>query len=279
MDILPSIAEIVGFSLPTDRVFDGVPLSFLQPPSSRVLFIPDQLQELWAMRWNSYKIYFATNPNSDCSGSKGTGFVLHDPPLVFDLSVDPAEATPLTNLTAEFYQTLDNFRNDLHKSIESTFKSTVDWSGNGDVVPCCDSRNELCACLENKVVDPLFFIESGRITTEPPPVVSTTKPPVVPTTIPANTTSAPTNTTIPANDSHSANDTNNTAADSSYNVVDDIGNLIGNVSNVIIASNSSNISSNSTSSVIGIYPSPISSLVPIAVAWLTVLYVADRVRG
>eukprot|EP00116_Pleurobrachia_bachei_P004851 sb/3465113/ len=168
MDILPSIAEIVGFSLPNDRVFDGVPLSFLQPPSSRVLFIPDtDLQELWAMRWNSYKIYFATNSKPDCNDTE-TGFVLYDSPLVFDLSVDPGESNPLTNLTVDFYQTLDNFRNDIHKSIEGTFKSTVDWSGNGDVIPCCDSNNKWCAGSSSKVVDPLFFKESG---TKPPVIV------------------------------------------------------------------------------------------------------------
>eukprot|EP00116_Pleurobrachia_bachei_P014913 sb/3475175/ len=116
------------------------------------------------MRWNSYKIYFATNPKPDCNGSTGTGFHYHDPPLVFDLSVDPAESTPLTNLTMEFYETIDKFRDDIHKSIEGTFKSTVDWSGNSDAIPCCDSHNKWCACSSDseksssKAFDPRSFI-------------------------------------------------------------------------------------------------------------------------
>ena len=63
-DILPTLAAICGFELPTDRVFDGIPLPFVAPHNgTRVTFHLDAgYNEIWALRYGKYKVYYATYP-------------------------------------------------------------------------------------------------------------------------------------------------------------------------------------------------------------------------
>eukprot|EP00079_Xenopus_tropicalis_P011914 XP_002938337.2 PREDICTED: arylsulfatase A [Xenopus tropicalis] len=104
LDILPTLASLTGASLPT-TVLDGYDLSkllFNGHPSPRNTFhyYPSSLEPkkgIFALRLGKYKAHFytegafhsETTPDPDCHVTALLKY--HDPPLLFDLSNDPAE--------------------------------------------------------------------------------------------------------------------------------------------------------------------------------------------
>lgn len=149
-DILPTLAQISNFSLPNDRVFDGIPLPFAVPhKDTRTLFHPDvDLAELWSVRHGKYKIYYATYPDHDCENNFGSGFLYHNPALVFDLDKDSSESSPLSlqEVPAGLYNKIEYLKKSMRDSIYTTFRSTVNWKTDEDVAACCNKHNKYCAC-------------------------------------------------------------------------------------------------------------------------------------
>ena len=98
------------------------------------------------------KAHFSTQAVTGCYAPDGTVLPVgrpmnHSPPLIFDLARDPAEASPLVNVSTE----LINHLNALHKAkiddIASTFRSVADYSQGGDEArPCCNRASPYCAC-------------------------------------------------------------------------------------------------------------------------------------
>ena len=90
LDVLATAAALAGGRPPADRVIDGVdlraPLTGSGPSPRNTLFYYWD-SELRAIRKGQYKAHFIT------SGAYGEGEprTVHDPPLLFDLSVDPGE--------------------------------------------------------------------------------------------------------------------------------------------------------------------------------------------
>jgi uncharacterized sulfatase len=90
LDLLPTVAALVGTSLPVDRRLDGVDLSATladRAPSPRAEVFYYWDSELRAVRNARYKAHFIT------SGAYGEGEprTIRDPPLLFDLAADPGE--------------------------------------------------------------------------------------------------------------------------------------------------------------------------------------------
>jgi uncharacterized sulfatase len=90
MDLLPTVAALAGAAAPTDRVLDGVSQADVLTtgrgqPRQALFYYWDS--ELRAVRKGRYKAHFVT------SGAYGLGAprTAHDPPLLFDLQVDPGE--------------------------------------------------------------------------------------------------------------------------------------------------------------------------------------------
>jgi uncharacterized sulfatase len=90
LDVLPTVAALAGVEVPADRRLDGVDLRATlerkEPsPRSEIYYYWDS--ELRAVRKGRYKAHFIT------SGAYGEGAprAMHDPPLLFDLAVDPSE--------------------------------------------------------------------------------------------------------------------------------------------------------------------------------------------
>ncbi len=100
LDMMPTIANLAGFTLPSNRSFDGIDLSPVLFDGSNqgheYLFHPDQNGTLSAVRYNQYKAYYTTYSAIDgaCGGRRGL-IIDHKPPLIFDLSRDLAESTPI----------------------------------------------------------------------------------------------------------------------------------------------------------------------------------------
>ena len=150
LDILPTLAKITNFTLPNDREFDGVPLPFLVPPqATRTIFHPDyEFSEVWAVRHGRFKVYYATYPDHDCENKFGTGFLYHNPALVFDLETDIAESTPLKwqEVPESLYQKIEVLKKGLRDSVTKGFTSVASYDTDPSVAPCCNRDNPYCYC-------------------------------------------------------------------------------------------------------------------------------------
>jgi arylsulfatase A len=89
LDILPTLCHLAGSSLPQDRIYDGDDLSpvlFGQAKSKRDIFYYYRDTEVFAIRKGSFKAHFKTQ-----DGYGSPMVVAHDPPLLYNLDVDPSE--------------------------------------------------------------------------------------------------------------------------------------------------------------------------------------------
>lgn len=172
MDLFPTVVQLSGAELPTDRHIDGHDLMDLlqsRAETSKHEFLFHYCNAfLNAVRWkpaNSssvWKAFFFT-PDWSPPGSAGCfhthvcfctpdAVTFHDPPLLFDLSRDPSESTPLTPRTEpSFHAVLAAMRQavETHESgltpVESQFSSgKLIWKP--WLQPCCSSFTRLCRC-------------------------------------------------------------------------------------------------------------------------------------
>lgn len=88
MDLYATFSKIAGVEIPKDRVVDGVDLSTVlfegkESPRNDMFYYRGEL--LFAVRVGDYKAHFITQ---DAYGQEMTK---HDPPLLYNLNVDPSE--------------------------------------------------------------------------------------------------------------------------------------------------------------------------------------------
>ncbi|MGQ9573927.1 MAG: sulfatase family protein [Thermoguttaceae bacterium] len=89
MDLLPTLIRLAGAKLPTDRILDGVDISPAllgtgPSPRNTMFFYRDT--QLYAVRHGAFKAHLITR-----SGYGGEKPQTHDPPLLYNLDVDPGE--------------------------------------------------------------------------------------------------------------------------------------------------------------------------------------------
>jgi len=112
IDIFPTIMNLLGIPLPSDRVIDGVdlaPILFQQKPGLRDnVFYYGLSSKLHAVRAGKYKAHLFTSgwgisPAVLCGNITPT---VHQPPLLFNLEVDANEAHPINHASQEYQQAL-----------------------------------------------------------------------------------------------------------------------------------------------------------------------------
>lgn len=89
MDLLPTFCNLANVSIPNDRIYDGYDISPVifgtgSNPRDVVYYYRDT--EIFAIRKGAYKAHFITQ--SEYGSSTRT---VHDPPLLYNLNVDPSE--------------------------------------------------------------------------------------------------------------------------------------------------------------------------------------------
>lgn len=89
MDLFVTFSQVAGVPVPEDRIMDGVdlgPVLFEQKASPRETVFYYRSRELYAVRVGSYKAHLITQ-----GAYGGAPREEHDPPLLYNLDVDPSE--------------------------------------------------------------------------------------------------------------------------------------------------------------------------------------------
>ncbi|MBT33867.1 MAG: arylsulfatase [Thalassobius sp.] len=118
LDLFPTICKITGMDVPTDRIYDGVdisPVLFEEKATQRDEIFYYDNEELFAIRKGKWKIHYATRENAY---SKQVKIVKHDPPLLYNLEVDPSEKYNLAADNAEIIEKLSHIKDAHLSSVE-----------------------------------------------------------------------------------------------------------------------------------------------------------------
>uniref|UniRef100_A0A671T682 Steryl-sulfatase-like n=1 Tax=Sinocyclocheilus anshuiensis TaxID=1608454 RepID=A0A671T682_9TELE len=181
MDIFPTVLNLAGASIPRDRVIDGhdlLPLLQGQVERSEHEFMFHYCNaQLNAIRWHPpnsnaiWKAFFFTPDfypeNSSACFHTHICFCIkpyvtfHDPPLLYDLSKDRSESTPLSPDTEpQFYSVLEVIRAAVSRHAQSLKPVPVQVSPLQIVwkpwlQPCCSSLSQLCTCERDHQIEKL----------------------------------------------------------------------------------------------------------------------------
>ncbi|XP_078294364.1 arylsulfatase G isoform X4 [Panthera onca] len=157
LDIFPTVVALAGASLPQDRHFDGLDASSVlfgwSQTGHRVLFHPNsgaagEYGALQTVRLEQHKAFYVTGGAKACDGKVGPPR-LHEPPLIFNLEEDVAEAEPLEEGGAEYERVLPEVRQvlaDVLVDIAGDKTSRADYTRDPSVTPCCDPHRKACRC-------------------------------------------------------------------------------------------------------------------------------------
>ena len=164
MDVLPTLAELVGFEMPTDRVYDGV--SVLQhlndstrchdrkkDPHEFVYFW--RCGELYALRYGQYKAHWVTR-----NGFGKEPPFHHDPPIMFNVEWDPAESVRLntSDSHSEYGKVLSTMQSEYERAVREMKENDAVPQFNEQnffTVPCCNKGFNYTEALE--------YIEEGEV--------------------------------------------------------------------------------------------------------------------
>ncbi|MEQ8764848.1 MAG: sulfatase [Planctomycetota bacterium] len=106
LDLLPTFAQLAGAKLP-ETTLDGVDLSPVLAgtgPGARSSMIFYRGAEIYAARLGNHKAHWITR-----SGYGGDAAKPHDPPLLFDLAIDPSESHNLAEAHPEVIERIAAF--------------------------------------------------------------------------------------------------------------------------------------------------------------------------
>ncbi|XP_053144930.1 arylsulfatase G isoform X2 [Hemicordylus capensis] len=159
LDIFPTLVSLANASLPPNRQFDGMDVSEVLFGQSnkghKTLFHPNsgaagKYGEIQALRLGQYKAFYLTGGAKACDGSIGRE-QLHQPPLLFNVQRDIQEQDPLDPKTAEYRAILpavSKALQDILHEIAADNISTVDYSHDPAVIPCCNPQHLVCRCQQ-----------------------------------------------------------------------------------------------------------------------------------
>ncbi|XP_034882075.1 arylsulfatase G isoform X2 [Mirounga leonina] len=157
LDIFPTVVALAGASLPQDRHFDGLDASEVlfgwSQTGHRVLFHPNsgaagEYGALQTVRLGHYKAFYISGGARACDGDVGPE-QHHEPPLIFNLEDDVAEAVPLDRGSAEYQGLVPKVREvlaDVLLDIARDNTSSADYTRNPSVTPCCNPHHVACRC-------------------------------------------------------------------------------------------------------------------------------------
>ncbi|MFC2083676.1 sulfatase [Bacteroidota bacterium] len=111
LDLFTTICNLADADVPQDRIMDSHDLSstlFRREPSPRDVFYYYRGTDIYAVRKGSYKIHFITEDAYKEDNLK----TYHDPPLLFNLQIDPGEKY---NISEEYPEVIQDILNEVKK--------------------------------------------------------------------------------------------------------------------------------------------------------------------
>ncbi|KAL4605031.1 arylsulfatase G isoform X2 [Arapaima gigas] len=157
LDIFRTVLSLAKVEAPSNRRYDGIDAtdvllrgseagrkSVLHPNSGAA----GQFGDLQAVRLGQYKAFYITGAAEACGGGAGQP-ELHDPPLIFDLSRDEGEGSPLDPDTSEYQSALEQIQQEreaVMKDIAADRVSRADYSVDPSAAPCCNPDHPTCRC-------------------------------------------------------------------------------------------------------------------------------------
>ncbi|XP_037666724.1 arylsulfatase G isoform X2 [Choloepus didactylus] len=157
LDIFPTVVALARASLPLGRHFDGLDVSEVLfgglQTGHRVLFHPNsgaagEFGALQTVRLQRHKAFYVTGGARACDGGIGPQ-QYHEPPLIFNLEDDVAEAVPLEIGSAEYQTILPRIRQVLAgvlQDIADDNVSRADYTQDPLAAPCCNPHRVVCRC-------------------------------------------------------------------------------------------------------------------------------------
>eukprot|EP00041_Stephanoeca_diplocostata_P002266 m.25001 g.25001 ORF g.25001 m.25001 type:complete len:554 (-) comp13130_c0_seq2:1676-3337(-) len=161
-DIFPTVLELAGVPLPTNVVLDGksmVPVLLNNATSQHDclfhykgtpgLSCPKDHNDcpgLWTVRCGAYKLHWVTSTWQNGSNNG----VFHDPPLLFNLDIDPGESFPIASNSAEYttWRATIEAARDAHEKTLKTVPNQMAMGTNADY--------GVCGCPQSQQKNPKF---------------------------------------------------------------------------------------------------------------------------
>ena len=106
MDLFVTFSNMAGVELPEDRIFDGVDLKetlMHQKRNIRNSLLYYRGTDVYAVRYKEYKAHYITEGEYGDFGEKE----IHNPPLLYNLNVDPAESENIASKHPEILKEID----------------------------------------------------------------------------------------------------------------------------------------------------------------------------
>ncbi|XP_026157037.1 steryl-sulfatase [Mastacembelus armatus] len=176
MDLFPTVIRLSGASVPEDREIDGHDLmDLLQRRAERsnheflfhycntylnaVRWHPQNSSSVWKAFYFTPNFYPETSTACFhthlcfCTSSYVT---YHDPPLLFDLSRDPSETTPLTPDTEPAFHSILAAIKEATERHQATVRPVESQLTPGSVMwkpwlqPCCSTFGQFCQCQQDQ---------------------------------------------------------------------------------------------------------------------------------
>ncbi len=107
MDLFVTFSQMAGVDLPTDRVLDGVdlgPTLSNREKGDRETLFYYRGTDIYAVRYKDFKAHYITEGAYGQFGEKE----IHDPPLLYNISVDPSETENIAEKYPEILQKIDS---------------------------------------------------------------------------------------------------------------------------------------------------------------------------
>ncbi|KAI1896650.1 hypothetical protein AGOR_G00096950 [Albula goreensis] len=157
LDIFPTVLSLAGVQAPSHRHYDGVDVTDVLLHRSKTghksLCHPNsgaagQFGDLQTIRLGQYKAFYITGAADACGGGSGKQEV-QNPPLIFNLSDDEEESSPLDSSSKEYAAVLEQVQTErdmILQDIAEDHVSHADYTVDPSVAPCCNPSHVTCRC-------------------------------------------------------------------------------------------------------------------------------------
>jgi len=149
MDIFPTILDLIGIPLPSDRVFDGhsllpILVNPVHSVTSHNYIFYWRAGTLYAARQakGPYKVHYYTQ--SGYVGEPAVNQTLN--PLIFHVEKDPSERFPLSNTTADYQNALIDLNQAVAAHLASIIPVQNNLAGMDPSLSICCNPSTNCTC-------------------------------------------------------------------------------------------------------------------------------------